>query len=338
MKTELFNYDLPESFIAQNPVSPRDSSKLMIYDVSLDEVKHDVFKDVFDYLKKGDVLVVNRSKVIPARILFSDGGKEFEIFILAEEDGGFVHAMVYPGKAFFIGAHFYLGGGVSCEVLEVNDDGTRRFKFVGDYLSLGDTPLPPYIHDSRSSSDDYQTVYAKEKGSVAAPTAGLHFTPDLIERLKDNGVVICEVVLHVGRGTFLPIWVDDIRDHEMHEEFYTIDEKAASILNNAKVSGNRVIAVGTTSVRVLESAYRDSGFVAENGSTDIFIYPGYRWKVVNGLITNFHLPRSTLIMLVASFLENKGATYSVKQILNLYEIAKAEKYRFYSFGDAMLLL
>jgi len=173
---------------------------------------------------------------------------------------------------------------------------------------------------------------------VAAPTAGLHFTPDLIEKLKGKGVIVCEVVLHVGRGTFLPIWVDDIANHEMHEEFYTIDEKAASILNTANTSGNRIIAVGTTSVRVLESAYHDSGFVAKNGSTDIFIYPGYKWKTVSGLITNFHLPKSTLLMLVASFLENKGSRASIEQILSLYEIAKAEKYRFYSFGDAMLLL
>lgn len=336
MLTDSFDFDLPERFIAQEPVSPRDSSNLMVFDSGQDLVSHRRFADVTEYLREGDVLVVNRSKVIPARILFSKDGRELEIFLLSNAVGGVVDAMVRPGKLFDEGAFFELPDGITCKVLKVNSDGTRQFKFSGDFMSLGVTPLPPYIHNLDVDPDDYQTVYAQEKGSVAAPTAGLHFTPDLLDRVRSMGVSVCEVVLHVGRGTFLPVKSSDIRDHEMHEEFFVIDEDACNVLNKTKESGGRIFAVGTTSVRVLESTF-DGAFRPCSGSTDIFIYPGYEWKVVDALVTNFHLPKSTLLMLVSSFLESKGISAPVDRILELYEVAKGNDYRFYSFGDAMLL-
>ncbi len=344
MRTEDFNYDLPESFIANDPVVPRDSSKLMLVDTSLTKVFHHQFSDIKNYLRPGDVLVLNRSRVIPARIVFDLDGNEREIFLLRKISSDVYQVLVRPGRVFKIGFTFVLGDNVNCSVEKVLEDGTRHIKFLSDNLEadledLGEVPLPPYIKGSKASFDQYQTVYAQEKGSVAAPTAGLHFTKSLLDDFTSKGVQVEEVLLHVGRGTFLPVSSEDISDHLMHSEFYTMSSEVADRLNAAVSEGRRIIAVGTTSVRVLESVYdSNEGFVAGSGETDIFIYPGnYKWKVVNGLVTNFHLPKSSLIMLVASFLESKGVENSVERILEMYELAKSEDYRFYSFGDAMFI-
>lgn len=342
MKTSDFNFELPESFIAQNPAVPRDSSRLMVYGISFGEIFHERFSDIKKYLHAGDVIVLNKSRVIPARINFEINGNAKELFILRKVDDDVYHVMVRPGRYFKLAREFEVVEGLFAKVIEVLDDGTRMIKFSGDNVDLllsevGEMPLPPYIKYSQAVFDQYQTVYAKDEGSVAAPTAGLHFTEGLLEELRDMGVQIEEVILHVGRGTFLPVASEDIDKHVMHAEFYSIDEQTSKNLNLAVGEGRRVIAVGTTSVRVLESAY-DDGFRAKTGETDIFIYPGsYSWKVVSGLITNFHLPKSTLLMLVASFLESKGEEKSVAKLLELYELAKNEGYRFYSFGDAMFL-
>ncbi len=333
MKTELFDFDLPERFIAQNPVTPRDHSRLFVYDSQSDEVSHRKFFELDEFVSKGDVLVLNKSKVLPARVKFD--GKE--VFVLKKEMPGKYLAMVRPGRFFKEGREFEISD-VNCRVLEVNDDGTRLIEADGDLYELGQAPLPPYIKGNKSDFAKYQTVYAEDEGSVAAPTAGLHFTEDLLEKLVRNGVHVEKLILHVGRGTFLPVTSEDVRDHVMHEELFEFSEGTASVLNESKKHGGRVFAVGTTSVRVLESTY-DGGFSSKIGSTDIFIYPGqYKWKAVDCLITNFHLPKSTLIMLVASFLENKGIRHPVRKIKELYEIAKANEYRFYSFGDAMMII
>jgi len=341
--TSDFDYLLPESFIAQDPVSPRDSSKLFVYDSSSLSISHKQFHDVFDLLCAGDVLVVNSSKVIPARINFEVNGSFKEVFILSKVSDDRYHVLVKPGRFFKLGRVVALSDDVSVEVVDVLSDGSRIVRFFGDGLvgfleRFGSVPLPPYIKHSTSSFEDYQTVYASSDGSVAAPTAGLHFTIDLLSRLKAKGVEVLEVVLHVGRGTFLPVFAERIEDHVMHSEFFSIGNKTAERLNSAIVGGRRIIAVGTTSVRVLESAYTNGGFSSMSGETDIFIYPEkYNWKVVDGLITNFHLPKSSLLMLVSSFLENKGEKAPVERLLEFYDIAKSEKYRFYSFGDAMFI-
>ena len=338
LKTKDFDFNLPKELIAQKPIEPRDHSRLLAFHAQADLVEHKKFYDICDYLKAGDTLVLNRSKVIPARLIFDCEGKECEIFLLKNLEGFVYQALVRPGKLFKVGRKHIVADGLECGVKEVSEEGTRVIEFSSDPLGYGLVPLPPYIeNDEKDVFEKYQTVFAKEEGSVAAPTAGLHFTDALLEKLKAKGVEIAEVVLHVGLGTFLPVKSELLDEHKMHSEDYFVSEEAAAKLNKCVEDGRRIVAVGTTSVRVLESIY-DEGFKAGEFSTNIFIYPGrYEWKVVDALITNFHLPKSTLIMLVASFLESKGVKNSVERILNLYEEAIKEKYRFYSFGDATFI-
>lgn len=348
MKTSDFDFELPESFIAQDPVTPRDHSKLLVYDTAKDEVSHRLFYEIEDYLDENDVLVLNNSKVIPARIIFEHDGKECEIFLLKRLGEWKFQVMVRPGKYFEVGMQLDISENLSLFVEEVLEDGSRivdLFSFV-DHLVLeeelekiGRCPLPPYIKNSKATFDQYQTVYAKDKGSVAAPTAGLHFTRELLERLSEKGVAREEAILHVGRGTFLPVKEEEIENHLMHQEYLEMPRNTAFSLNEAREKGKRFIAVGTTSVRILESCFdENAGFLPKIGETDIFIYPGYKWKAVDALLTNFHLPKSTLLMLVSSFLESKGVKEPVKKLLELYEVAKKENYRFYSFGDAMFII
>ena len=341
MKTSDFDYFLPRHLIAQTPAKPRDSSKLMVYNSVSGKVRHKFFSDIKELLKPGDVLVVNTSKVIPARILFD--GKE--IFLLKEIKKNIYECLVRPGRKFKIGDKFSLSKGLKAKVNEVLKSGIRLIEFKSSKQSvhkelekLGRVPLPPYIVNEKATMSQYQTVYANKKGSVAAPTAGLHFTKKLMSDLKRAGIQIEKVVLHVGLGTFLPVFSDTVEDHVMHSEEIELDAKTANRLNKAKKEGRRIIAVGTTSVRVLESCFKTGkGFVPQISDTSIFIYPGYKWKVVDALITNFHLPKSTLLMLVSSFLQQKGRKYPVKNLLNLYGKAKKNSYRFYSFGDAMFI-
>lgn len=355
MKTKDFDYFLPKEWIAQNPAKPRDAAKLMVcemgkglsrVDLRVDvtkRVEHKIFRDVKDLLKAGDVLVINTSKVIPARIIF-DGNKE--IFLIKKIAKNTYECLVRPGKKFKRGAEFQLNRAIKAEVLDILEDGERVVKFSSDFgddltdmlEKLGEAPLPPYITNTKASLKEYQTVYANKKGSVAAPTAGLHFTKDLLASLKRKGVQIEKVILHVGLGTFLPVTTDNIENHVMHSELLEMDRNTAKRLNKAKKEGRRIIAVGTTSVRVLESCFKPrKGFVPQLSETKIFIYPGYKWKSVDALITNFHLPKSTLLMLVASFLQNKGSKKPIKDLIKLYELAKKHRYRFYSFGDAMFI-
>lgn len=342
MKTADFDFELPDDFIAQQPAVPRDHCRLLIYDTVNDIVYHKLFYEIVDFLDSEDVLVVNRSKVIPARINFEVNGSVKEIFLLKDLGGGKCEALVRPGKFFKVGAVGQIDS-FKWQVESIAEDGTRIISFnqsIDLVLSkLGKIPLPPYINsDPDVFAEQYQTVYARESGSVAAPTAGLHFTKELLEVLKQRGVREQEVILHVGRGTFLPVSAENVQDHLMHSESFEFPTDTVEVLNDAKKSGQNIVAVGTTAVRVLESNYFDGKFHGGNGSTDIFIYPGsYSWKCVDKLITNFHLPKSSLLMLVASFLENKGVKDPVKKILSLYELAKSEGYRFYSFGDAMLI-
>lgn len=340
MRVSDFDYHLPKELIAQNPMIPRDHSRLMAVDSLSGAVSHCRFFEVGEFLRAGDVLVVNRSRVLPARIIFE--GKE--IFLLKKLGEKRYEVLVKPGKKFKTGAKLIICEGLSVEVIEEKSDGSRvvEFAFEGDLEGklekLGRAPLPPYITDSTADFQQYQTVYAREKGSVAAPTAGLHFTDGLIKKLRNKGVEIVEVILHVGRGTFQPVTVEKIEQHEMHGENYEMPRAAADALNRAVSEKRRIVAVGTTSVRVLESCFRDGKFAAEVGETKIFIYHGYNWKVVDAMITNFHLPKSTLLMLVASFLEHKGFDDGRKKVLELYDLAQKEGYRFYSFGDAMMVI
>lgn len=338
LKTSDFYYDLPEELIAQTPVYPRDSSRLLVYDRQKDEVSHRIFKDVTDYLKKGDVLVVNNTKVYPARIhAMTEHGGKVEILLLKRQNLTDWEVLVKPGKKCREGTVLKVNDELSVEILSRTEEGGRivRFLFDGvfeDILSrVGEMPLPPYIHEKLKDQSRYQTVYCKEEGSAAAPTAGLHFTTELLDRIRGMGVEIVEVQLNVGLGTFRPVKVEDVTTHKMHTEYYSVTEEAAEKINAAKREGRRVIAVGTTSVRTLESAANENGMVeAKHGDTDIFIYPPYKFKVVDALITNFHLPESTLVMLVAAFT-------SREKILELYNLAVKEKYRFFSFGDAMFI-
>ena len=339
LKTSDFYYDLPEELIAQTPVYPRDGSRLLVYDRKKDEVSHRIFRDIGDYLQKGDVLVVNNTKVYPARIYArtAHGGKA-EILLLKRINLTDWEVLVKPGKKCREGTVLTVGEELSAEILSRTEEGGRivRFRFEGvfeDVLSrVGEMPLPPYIHEKLRDQSRYQTVYCKEEGSAAAPTAGLHFTLELMDALRAKGVEFVEVNLNVGLGTFRPVKVEDVMAHKMHTESYSVSEEAAERINAAKREGRRVIAVGTTSVRTLESAADENGVVrACRGDTDIFIYPPYRFKVADGLVTNFHLPESTLIMLVAAFTSRETT-------LELYELAVREKYRFFSFGDAMLIL
>lgn len=339
MKTSDFYYDLPERLIAQTPIEPRDHSRLLQYDISEDKVTHGHFYDILNILNDGDLLVVNNTKVYPARVYAKtlNGGK-MEILLLKRINYTDWEVLVKPGKKARDGSKFTVCDQLSFEVLSHTDAGGRiiRFYFDGvfeDILSnVGEMPLPHYIKEKLDDQSRYQTVYCKTEGSAAAPTAGLHFTEELIRQLKDKGVEFAEVTLNVGLGTFRPVKVDDVEKHEMHSEYYSIDEKNAEIINKAKKEGRRVIAVGTTSVRTLESVADENGFVRPcSGDTKIFIYPPYKFKCVEGLITNFHLPESTLIMLVA-------ALVGQDKILELYNLAVKEEYRFFSFGDACIFL
>lgn len=339
MKTSDFYYDLPEDLIAQTPVEPRDSSRLLVYNRSEDKVEHKVFNQIGDYLKSGDMLVINTTKVYPARIFaYTEHGGKVEILLLKRINLTDWECLVKPGKKCRDGVKFIVNNELALTVMSKTDDGGRiiSFSFDGvfeDILSrVGEMPLPPYIHEKLKDKDRYQTVYCKEEGSAAAPTAGLHFTLRLIDELKAKGVEFAEVNLHVGLGTFRPVKVENAEEHKMHVEFCEISAENARKINSAKKDGRRIIAVGTTSVRTLESFANDDGTV-KSGSMDtgIFIYPPYRFKCVDGMITNFHLPESTLVMLVAAFVGKE-------KILELYNLAVKEKYRFFSFGDACLFL
>lgn len=340
MKTHDFWYDLPEELIAQTPLEKRDTSRLMVLDRETGAVTHKHFYDIIDYLEEGDLLVVNDSRVLPARIygIKDETGAKVEFLLLNQVNGNNWETLCKPGKKAKVGAKFTFGNGIlKATVIEVKEDGNRVVSFECDenfYTALdkiGQMPLPPYITEELKDNERYQTVYSRELGSAAAPTAGLHFTPELLDKIKKKGIRIARVTLHVGLGTFRPVKVEDVSNHKMHSEHYEIPEETAKLINETKANGKRVIAVGTTSCRTLESVATFFGEIKPcDGFTDIFIYPGYEFKVLDGLITNFHLPESTLIMLVSAF-----AGY--ENTMNAYKTAVDEKYRFFSFGDAMFI-
>ncbi len=339
LKTSDFNYNLPEELIAQTPVYPRDSSRLLYYNKQKDEYKDGVFTDVYDILKAGDVLVVNNTRVLPARMFaYTEHGGKIEILLLKRFSLTDWEVMVKPGKKAKEGIKLTVNNELSLQILQKTESGGRLVRFIYDGVfedvisRAGEMPLPPYIHKKLDDQERYQTVYSKNVGSSAAPTAGLHFTTELLQKLKEKGVIIATVELKVGLGTFRPVKVDDVKEHKMHSEWYEITQENAKIINDAKRENRRVIAVGTTSVRTLETVADSNGFVkAQSGDTSIFIYPPYTFKCVDGLITNFHLPESTLIMLVSAFT-------SKQKTMDLYEHAVESRYRFFSFGDAMLVL
>ena len=350
LKTELvtadFFYDLPEELIAQHPSAQRDASRLMVLDRENKTIDHKHFFDIIDYLRPDDVLVINDSKVIPARLYGHSEGREdasLELLLLRQHELDTWETLVKPGKRAKVGSRAVFGGGIlTCEVLSITEEGNRIIKFDYDrekYASvyeilhqIGLMPLPPYITEQLKENDRYQTVYAREEGSAAAPTAGLHFTPELLSRIREKGVAIAPVMLHVGLGTFRPVKVERIEDHVMHTEFISVSEESARIINERRARGGRVICVGTTSCRTIESASEADGTVkAISGDTGIFIYPGYKFKAVDALITNFHLPESTLLMLVSAF-------YDKEHVMEAYNTAVKERYRFFSFGDAMLIV
>ena len=334
-----FYYDLPEELIAQTPATPRDSSRLLVYDRKNGKIENKIFRDVLDYLQKGDVLVVNNTKVIPARMFaLTEHGGVVEVLLLKRYDLTTWEVLMRPGKKGKIGVKMKVNDELSFTVKEITESGERvvEFSYDGvfeDVLSkVGTMPLPPYIKEKLADQSRYNTVYSKVDGSAAAPTAGLHFTPDLLEKIKEKGVEIAEVLLHVGLGTFRPVSEEIITDHKMHSEYFEIQADAAEKINRAKAEGRRVIAVGTTSVRTLESVANERGMVEpKSGNTEIFLYPPYKMKCVDGLITNFHLPESTLIMLVACLTGRE-------EILDVYKYAVGDRYRFFSFGDACLIL
>ena len=342
MKTSDFNYNLPEELIAQTPVNPRDSSRMMVYNQKDKTIEHKIFRDIIDYLTPNDVLVFNRSKVIPARIYGHRVGKPdevVEILLLKKIDLTQYVCLVKPGKKFKEGVEIVFSDNLNAKVLSITETGERVLNFTvkngdpveAEFDRIGEMPLPPYITEKLKDKSRYQTVYAKEEGSSAAPTAGLHFTNELIERIKAKGVECEEVVLHVGLGTFRPVKVDNVENHIMHSEEYFVDEETAKRLTKAKAEGKRIIAVGTTSVRTLETVTDEDGVVhAGHGSTQIFIYPPYKFKAVDSLITNFHLPESTLLMLVSSLIGKE-------ELFKCYDLAIKEKYRFFSFGDCMFI-
>lgn len=341
MDVKDFYYDLPQELIAQNPLEDRSSSRLMVLDKITGEVEHRHFKDITEYLRPGDCLVINNTKVIPARLYGVKEGTEakIEILLLKRKENDIWETLVKPGKKCKIGTKIVFGEGIlTGEVVDIVEEGNRliQFHYEGIFEEildrLGQMPLPPYITHQLQDKNRYQTVYAKYDGSAAAPTAGLHFTPELLQQVRDMGVEIAEVTLHVGLGTFRPVKETDVLKHHMHSEFYKIEQSEADKINKAKKEGHRVIAVGTTSTRTLESAADENGFLTEkSGWTEIFIYPGYHFKMIDGLITNFHLPESTLLMLVS-------ALAGKEHIMAAYEEAVKERYRFFSFGDAMLIL
>ena len=336
LKTSDFFYDLPEELIAQTPAEPRDSSRMLVYNRESDTISHEHFYDITKHLKKGDLLVINNTRVIPARIFGHIEGKQttFEILLLKRLDYTHWEGIMRPARKARVGSVIKISDELSAVVEEVGEYGIRKiaFQFDGVFEDIldrvGNMPLPPYIHEVLEDKERYQTVYSKTDGSAAAPTAGLHFTPELMKKLEDMGVEIATVLLHIGLGTFRPVKAENILDHDMHTEYYEIDAVNAEKINKAKQEGRRVIAVGTTSVRTLESVADENGLVREcKGNTNIFIYPGYKFKTVDSLITNFHLPESTLIMLVSALLGRE-------KTLEIYKKAVEEKYRFFSFGDS----
>lgn len=340
MNVKDFDFYLPEELIAQHPLEKRDESRLMVLDKNSGEITHKIFKDIIDYLNDGDCLVLNDTRVMPARLIGQkegSGGK-IEFLLLKRTENDTWETLVKPGKRAQIGTEFVFGNGeLRAEVIDIIEGGERivKFNYEGIFEEvldrLGQMPLPPYIKEKLEDKERYQTVYSKEIGSAAAPTAGLHFTRELLERIKNKGVKIAFLTLHVGLGTFRPVKVEKIEDHVMHSEYYTMSKETAEIINNTKEEGKRIISVGTTSTRTLETIGDEAGRVREqSGWTDIFIYPGYKFKVVDALITNFHLPQSTLIMLVSSLAGREN-------ILNAYKKAVENKYRFFSFGDAMFI-
>ena len=341
MDVKDFYYDLPQELIAQDPLEDRSSSRLMVLDKITGEVEHRHFKDITEYLRPGDCLVINNTKVIPARLYGVKEGTEakIEILLLKRKENDIWETLVKPGKKCKIGTKIVFGEGIlTGEVVDIVEEGNRliQFHYEGIFEEildrLGQMPLPPYITHQLQDKNRYQTVYAKYDGSAAAPKAGLHFTPELLQQVRDMGVEIAEVTLHVGLGTFRPVKETDVLKHHMHSEFYKIEQSEADKINKAKKEGHRVIAVGTTSTRTLESAADENGFLTEkSGWTEIFIYPGYQFKVIDALITNFHLPESTLVMLVS-------ALAGREHVLAAYETAVEEKYRFFSFGDAMFIV
>lgn len=338
MKLSDFYYDLPKELIAQHPAEPRDHARLMLYDRKSGAVQHKYFYDLVDELHKGDVLVFNDSRVIPARLYgkrVPTGGK-VEVLLLTPIGEDTWEVLVKPGKKALPGTTIEFPEGLTAEVQDRTDFGGRVVKFQYDGVfddiidKIGEMPLPPYIHEKMEDPNEYQTVYARERGSAAAPTAGLHFTEELLQKIRDKGVQEVFVTLHVGLGTFRPVEEENIEDHEMHSEFYSITKEAANTINQAKAEGRRIIAVGTTSIRTLESAGTAGTLQAGSGWTNIFIYPGFTFHIVNALVTNFHLPESTLLMLIS-------AMSTREKILKAYETAVKEKYRFFSFGDAMFI-
>lgn len=341
MNVKDYDYDLPEELIAQDPLEDRSSSRLMVLDRQTGDVEHRHFTDILEYLHPGDCLVINNTKVIPARLfgVKEDTQAKIEVLLLKRKENDIWETLVKPGKKAKPGTKLVFGDGLlTAEVVDVVEEGNRLIQFHYDGIfeeildQLGQMPLPPYITHQLKDKNRYQTVYAKYDGSAAAPTAGLHFTKELLQKVKDMGVDIAEVTLHVGLGTFRPVKVENVLDHHMHSEFYMVSQEAADKINRAKESGHRVIAVGTTSTRTLEAAADENGRLHETSSgwTEIFIYPGYQFKVIDALITNFHLPQSTLVMLVS-------ALAGREHVLHAYEIAVKERYRFFSFGDAMLI-
>lgn len=341
MKIEDFDFDLPEELIAQTPLKERSASRLLVLDRKKREVEHKNFTDIKEYLKPGDCLVLNDTKVLPARLygVKKDTGAKIEVLLLHQQESDSWEVLTKPAKKVKIGTELVFGNGeltAICTGIENHGGRIFEFSYKGIFYEvldqLGEMPLPPYIKEQLPEKDRYQTVYAKEEGSAAAPTAGLHFTEELLQELKETGVKIAFITLHVGLGTFRPVSVDVVEEHEMHAEFYYMNEETANLLNNVKAGNNRIISVGTTSTRTLETIARDHGkFIATSGWTDIFIYPPYEFKAINGLITNFHLPKSTLIMLISAFAGKE-------KVLAAYKEAVEEKYRFFSFGDAMLIL
>lgn len=340
MQLSDFYYDLPQELIAQDPLEKRSDSRLMVIDRETGDLEHKHFYNIIDYVTPGDCLVINDTKVIPARLMGAkeDTGASIEVLLLKRKEEKVWETLVKPGKKARVGARISFGDGLLVgEVIDVVEEGNRliRFEYEGIWEELldklGQMPLPPYITHQLKDRNRYQTVYAKHEGSAAAPTAGLHFTEELLQQLKDKGVEIAHVTLHVGLGTFRPVKVDNILEHHMHSEFYMVDEEEADRINAAKARGNQIISVGTTSTRTLESVADEDGIVHPgSGWTDIFIYPGYTFKIVDSLITNFHLPESTLLMLVSAFSTRE-------KMLQAYDVAVKEKYRFFSFGDAMMI-
>ena len=340
MKVSDFNYELPEGLIAQHPLEERDASRLMVIDKDTGAITHRVFRDLPEYVGQGDLLVMNDTRVLPARLLGvrEDTGGHIELLLLRRIDRDTWEALAKPGKSVRPGRLFNFGdGALQAEILEVKDDGNRivRFLYKGIFEEvldrLGEMPLPPYIHEKLEDKERYQTVYSKADGSAAAPTAGLHFTPELLAKIRAKGAEIAFITLHVGLGTFRPVKVKEITEHLMHSEYYTISKETAETIETARLEGRRIISVGTTTTRTLESVMRDYGKICEcSGWTDIFIYPGFKFRIVDSLITNFHLPESTLIMLVSAFL-------GYDKTMAAYQAAVNEQYRFFSFGDSMII-